>query len=847
MPDRVLDWSLVGPLNYRLEPTETVDTGGIVATVNYTSEWNDSGAFYVGVSQYTAPGEPFDDATGLKLAGGRNPDGGEQDVSTTTISFASNDQEFGDSVQNVSFRISDIDTGTDPDAPGEGDGLHEDIITVRAYDSDDNEIPVSITPGSGVSVSGNTMTGTGDNLEPSDPEASALVEVAGPVSRLEFDYNNGADAGQRVFVSDIHFETTDSGGDLNGIVEGTPGDDMIDLGYDGDPEGDRIDNDDNIFPGNGPDDDIVEAFEGDDTVIAGEGSDTVYGGDGDDVIETGNSAGGGLGIIDEEVFPGTPVDPDPEDDRDLVEGGDGNDSISAGDDRDTILGGAGDDTIEGGIDDDSIEGGVGNDSITDVQGADTISGGDGDDTIIAGTDTFSDYVGDDPNLPLPGFPGVLSDPNTDDGRDLVDGGDGNDYIEGGDDADTILGGAGNDTLDGGIDDDSIEGGTGDDSIIGAHGSDSLYGGEGHDFIDARGEVSGALFPNEPDATDPVPDNDRDHVEGGTGNDTILTGDDDDTVLGGDGDDMIDLGIDDDSAEGGAGNDTILGGEGNDTLIGGDGADLLEGGDDRDLFIGADAGDVIAGGGGGDDFDTLDLRGVGPFRLTDLVPDAEGDGRDGTVEFLDSPGGAVSGTATFTNIEEIICFTPGTVIATPRGERLVEDLKAGDRIITRDNGIQEIAWTGTKALTGHQLARMPHLRPILIQAGSLGNGLPEQDLLVSPNHRVLVANDKTALYFDESEVLVAAKHLTGLEGVDEVTSLGVTYVHFMFERHEVVLSNGAWTESFQPGDHSLQGIGNAQRAEIFELFPELEREGTVAGGFGAARRVLKKHEASLLAK
>jgi hypothetical protein len=64
---------------------------------------------------------------------------------------------------------------------------------------------------------------------------------------------------------------------------------------------------------------------------------------------------------------------------------------------------------------------------------------------------------------------------------------------------------------------------------------------------------------------------------------------------------------------------------------------------------------------------------------------------------------------------------------------------------------------------------------------------------------------------------------------------------------VVLSNGAWTESFQPGDHSLKGIGNAQRAEIFELFPELEREGTVAGGFGAARRVLKRHEASLLAK
>uniref|UniRef100_UPI0035676FD9 Hint domain-containing protein n=1 Tax=Rhodosalinus sp. TaxID=2047741 RepID=UPI0035676FD9 len=188
-----------------------------------------------------------------------------------------------------------------------------------------------------------------------------------------------------------------------------------------------------------------------------------------------------------------------------------------------------------------------------------------------------------------------------------------------------------------------------------------------------------------------------------------------------------------------------------------------------------------------------------------------------------------------------------VIATPRGERLVEDLKQGDRVITRDNGIQEIAWTGSKALTGHQLARMPHLRPILIQAGALGNGLPEQDLMVSPNHRVLVANDRTSLYFDESEVLVAAKHLTGLAGVDEVTRLGATYVHFMFERHEVVLSNGAWTESFQPGDHSLKGIGAAQRGEILELFPELEAEGTVGAGFESARRVLKKHEAQLIAR
>jgi hypothetical protein len=74
--------------------------------------------------------------------------------------------------------------------------------------------------------------------------------------------------------------------------------------------------------------------------------------------------------------------------------------------------------------------------------------------------------------------------------------------------------------------------------------------------------------------------------------------------------------------------------------------------------------------------------------------------------------------------------------------------------------------------------------------------------------------------------------------------GVTYVHIMFERHEVVLSDGVWSESFQPGDHSLGGLAQNQRDEIFTLFPELK---TTAGveGYQAARKSLKKHEARLL--
>lgn len=194
---------------------------------------------------------------------------------------------------------------------------------------------------------------------------------------------------------------------------------------------------------------------------------------------------------------------------------------------------------------------------------------------------------------------------------------------------------------------------------------------------------------------------------------------------------------------------------------------------------------------------------------------------------------------------IACFTPGTKIATLRGETLVENLVAGDKVVTRDNGIQAVRWIGQKKIDWRLMTTNPHLKPILVRQGSLGNDLPERDLMVSPNHRVLVANERTALQFDEAEVLVAAKHLIGGVSFRSIDSIGTTYIHFMCDRHEVVLSDGIWTESFQPTDTSLKGFGNSQRAEIFDIFPDLETaEGRAA--FGSARKTLTKQEAAELA-
>ena len=187
-----------------------------------------------------------------------------------------------------------------------------------------------------------------------------------------------------------------------------------------------------------------------------------------------------------------------------------------------------------------------------------------------------------------------------------------------------------------------------------------------------------------------------------------------------------------------------------------------------------------------------------------------------------------------------------MIATASGECLVQNLKVGDRVITRDNGIQEIRWVGKRDMSGLELDRAVHLRPVLIRQGALGKGLPERDMLVSPQHRVLMASDKTALYFDEAEVLVAAKHLTDMDGIDVVEVSGTTYIHVLFDQHEVILSDGAWSESFQPGDQTLNAMSDAVRAEILELFPELETEMGIKA-YAAARRSLKKHEAKLLSQ
>ena len=367
----------------------------------------------------------------------------------------------------------------------------------------------------------------------------------------------------------------------------------------------------------------------------------------------------------------------------------------------------------------------------------------------------------------------------------------------------LYGGADNDTLDGGTGTDTLFGGLGDDTLNGGTGADTLNGGEGNDTLNG-----GA---------------DSDILYGGIGNDILSGGDGDDALYAGDG------------------NDTLYGGNGSDILIGGDGADTLVGGDGSDHFH-AGIGDTIIGGEDGDsgDVDVLDLSGLGRIKVVRDPLNPE----NGIVKVLDAFGN-VTGTLTFSNIETIIsCFTPGTLISTQSGQVAIDALSVGDLVMTRDHGLQPISWIGAKTLDSDALRSNPLLQPILIRRGALGPECPDRDMMVSRQHRMLISGPRAELLFGSNEVLVRATHLLSLPGVSAAALPEVTYLHMMFDRHEIVLADAAWSESFQPGDRTLGGMDADQRRELFSIFPELETLDTIPQ-FAAARTTLKSYEARVL--
>lgn len=169
---------------------------------------------------------------------------------------------------------------------------------------------------------------------------------------------------------------------------------------------------------------------------------------------------------------------------------------------------------------------------------------------------------------------------------------------------------------------------------------------------------------------------------------------------------------------------------------------------------------------------------------------------------------------------VACFVAGTRILTMQGQRAVEDLTPGDRIMTRDHGLQTLRWIGCRHVDASEIADFDSVRPIRITKGALGNGLPDRDLLVSPEHRVLISGDRVSELTGDDEALIAAKYLVGREGISVEDIHEVIFYHLMFDDHELVLSEGTWSESFLPGLSAMNGLDVEASEELYALYPEL---------------------------
>ena len=170
---------------------------------------------------------------------------------------------------------------------------------------------------------------------------------------------------------------------------------------------------------------------------------------------------------------------------------------------------------------------------------------------------------------------------------------------------------------------------------------------------------------------------------------------------------------------------------------------------------------------------------------------------------------------------VTCYAAGTLIGTPTGPRAVETLAPGDMVDTLDHGPQPIRWIGHRQLGVADMIANPALEPVRIAPGAMGQGLPLRELRVSPQHRMLVRSAIAERMFGGPEVMVAAKHLAGLPGIEPCTGVApVEYWHVLCDRHEVLFAEGAPSESLYTGEQALYALDAEARAEIAALFPDM---------------------------
>jgi hypothetical protein len=223
-----------------------------------------------------------------------------------------------------------------------------------------------------------------------------------------------------------------------------------------------------------------------------------------------------------------------------------------------------------------------------------------------------------------------------------------------------------------------------------------------------------------------------------------------------------------------------------------------------------SGAVFNGGIGGFRYgDSIDLTHLalsvveGEFNAT---TDTIATGNEGTLVFGNHAALLFSSDGDGGTLITCACFRRGTQITTEHGERPIESLQIGDRVLTKDLELKPIRWIGRRHYAGSALIGRHEVLPVLVQSGALGDQLPRRDLWVSPEH---------ALYLKGA--LVPASLLTNEVSILTDTSVhSVTYYHLEFCDQEVIFAEGAPAESFVDDD-SRRMFDNA--ADYARRYPD----------------------------
>ncbi len=158
---------------------------------------------------------------------------------------------------------------------------------------------------------------------------------------------------------------------------------------------------------------------------------------------------------------------------------------------------------------------------------------------------------------------------------------------------------------------------------------------------------------------------------------------------------------------------------------------------------------------------------------------------------------------------VACYCRGTLIATPDGEVAIETLRIGDLVSTLSAGPRRVRWIGSRSYAGRFAAGNPDVLPVRFRAGALGPETPRRDLLVSPRHAMLI----------DGMLIPAATLINGLSILQDEAPAQVDYLHLELDSHDVILAEGAPSESFVD-DGSRGMFHNAH--EHAALYPDAVR-------------------------